>query len=49
MADIIDIRRRMVYGAEIDAGIQAALEAIGKNGNWFGKGRRGAGLLTKEL
>lgn len=50
MADIIDIRRRMVYdGAEIDAGIQTALESIGKNGNWFGKGARARAGWTKEL
>jgi Fe-S oxidoreductase len=50
MADIIDIRRRMVYdGAEIDAGIQTALESIGKNGNWFGKGARARATWAKEL
>jgi Fe-S oxidoreductase len=50
MADIIDIRRRMVYdGAEIDTGIQTALESIGKNGNWFGKGARARAAWTKEL
>jgi Fe-S oxidoreductase len=50
MADIVDIRRRMVYdGDEIDAGIQAALESLGKNGNWFGKGARARAAWTKEL
>ncbi|MEW5958153.1 MAG: heterodisulfide reductase-related iron-sulfur binding cluster [Chloroflexota bacterium] len=50
MADIIDIRRRLIYeGAEIDGGIQAALESIGKNGNWFGKGARARAGWTKDL
>lgn len=50
MADIIDIRRRMIYdGDAIDAGIQAALESLGKNGNWFGKGARARARWVKEL
>jgi Fe-S oxidoreductase len=50
MADIVDIRRRMIYdGGEIDTGIQAALESIGKNGNWFGKSARVRAAWTKEL
>lgn len=50
MADIVDIRRRMIYeGEEIDAGIQSALESIGKNGNWFGKGSRARARWTKDL
>jgi Fe-S oxidoreductase len=50
MADIVDIRRRMVYdGAEIDSGVQTVLESIGKNGNWFGKGARMRARWAKEL
>jgi Fe-S oxidoreductase len=50
MADIIDIRRRMLYdGEEIDAGIQAALESLGKNGNWFNQGARARARWSKEL
>jgi Fe-S oxidoreductase len=50
MADIVDIRRRMVYdGAEIDPGVQTALESIGKSGNWFGKGARMRARWAKEL
>lgn len=50
MADIIDIRRRMINdGAEIDSGIQGALESLGKNGNWFNKGARARGKWAKEL
>jgi Fe-S oxidoreductase len=50
MADIVDIRRRMIYdGDEVDPGIQAALESIGKNGNWFGKGSRARARWTKDL
>mgnify|MGYP001613211598 CR=1 FL=1 len=41
MADIIDIRRRMVNdGAEMDGGIQSTLEKIGKTGNSFGQAAR---------
>lgn len=50
MADIVDIRRRMIYdGAEIDSGVQTVLESIGKNGNWFGKGARMRAKWAKEL
>ncbi len=50
MADIIDIRRRMIIGgAEIDNGIQSALESLAKNGNWFGKGSRARARWTKGL
>ena len=41
MADIVDIRRRMVNdGAELDGGIQSTLEKIGKTGNSFGQAAR---------
>ena len=41
MADIIDIRRRLVNdGAELDSGVQATLEKIGKTGNSFGQAAR---------
>ena len=41
MADIVDIRRRMVNdGAELDSGIQSTLEKIGKTGNSFGQAAR---------
>ncbi len=41
MADIIDIRRRLVNdGAELDSGIQSTLEKIGKTGNSFGQAAR---------
>jgi len=41
MADIVDIRRRMVNdGAEIDGGVQSTLEKIGKTGNSFGQAAR---------
>jgi Fe-S oxidoreductase len=50
MADIIDIRRRMIIeGAEIDSGIQTSLESLAKNGNWFGKGSRGRARWAKGL
>ncbi len=50
MADIVDIRRRMIYdGDEIDSGIQTALESLGKNGNWFGKGGRARTRWAKGL
>ncbi|MBX0330915.1 (Fe-S)-binding protein [Oscillochloris sp. ZM17-4] len=49
MADIVDIRRRMIYDtAEIDSGIQGALEGIGKNGNWFGKAARTRARWAKD-
>ncbi len=41
MADIVDIRRRMVNdGAEMDGGVQSTLEKIGKTGNSFGQAAR---------
>ncbi len=50
MADIVDIRRRMIIeGAEIDSGIQTSLESLAKNGNWFGKGSRGRARWAKGL
>jgi Fe-S oxidoreductase len=50
MADIVDIRRRMIIeGDEIDSGIQSALESLAKNGNWFGKGSRMRSRWTKGL
>ncbi len=50
MADIVDIRRRMIIeGDELDSGIQTALESLAKNGNWFGKGSRGRSRWTKGL
>jgi len=50
MADIIDIRRRIIIeGEEIDSGIQSAMESLAKNGNWFSKGSRIRDKWTKEL
>ena len=50
MADIVDIRRRMIIeGEELDSGIQTALESLAKNGNWFGKGSRARARWTKGL
>jgi len=50
MADIVDIRRRMIMEAEeIDSGVQSALESLAKNGNWFGKGSRARARWTKGL
>lgn len=50
MADIIDLRRRMlVNGEDFDSGIQNALESIAKNGNWFGKGKRRRAKWSKAL
>jgi Fe-S oxidoreductase len=50
MADIIDIRRRMVYEGEgIDPGVQTALESLATNGNWYGKGKRARSKWTKGL
>lgn len=50
MADIVDIRRRMIVeGEEIDSGIQSALESLATNGNWFGKGSRIRSKWTKNL
>jgi len=50
MADIVDIRRRMLIdGAEMDSGIQSALESLAMNGNWMGKGKRLRGRWAKDL
>ncbi|MEK6204635.1 MAG: (Fe-S)-binding protein, partial [Amylibacter sp.] len=50
MADIIDLRRRMLIDLDdFDSGIQSALESVGKNGNWFGKGRRARAKWAKGL
>jgi Fe-S oxidoreductase len=50
MADIIDIRRRMIVtGDDIDNGIQSALESLAKNGNWLGKGSRARAKWAKGL
>jgi len=50
MADIVDIRRRMLIdGAELDSGIQNALQSLATNGNWMGKGKRLRGRWAKEL
>jgi Fe-S oxidoreductase len=51
MADIIDIRRRMILDApgELDSGIQSTLETIAKTGNSFGQSARKRGSWTKEL
>jgi len=48
MADIVDIRRRMVNdGAELDGGIQSTLEKIGKTGNSFGQAARNRAKWTQ--
>ncbi len=50
MADIVDIRRRMIIeGEELDSGIQTALESLAKKGNWFNKGSRARARWTKGL
>jgi len=50
MADIVDLRRRMLIdGAEMDSGIQSALESLAMNGNWMGKGKRLRGRWAKDL
>ena len=50
MADIVDIRRGLIMeGADIDSGIQSALESLAKNGNWLGKGKRARSKWTKGL
>ncbi len=50
MADIIDIRRRMlVDGYEIDSGVQNALQSLATNGNWMSKGKRLRGRWAKEM
>lgn len=50
MADIVDIRRRMLIdGAELDSGVQNALQSLATNGNWMSKGKRLRGKWAKEL
>ena len=50
MADIVDIRRRMlVDGAELDIGVQNALQSLATNGNWMSKGKRLRGRWAKEM
>ncbi len=50
MADIIDIRRRMIVdGAELDSGVQNALQSLATNGNWMSKGKRLRGRWAKEM
>jgi Fe-S oxidoreductase len=50
MADIVDLRRRMVNdGAELDAGLQTTLEKIGKTGNSFGQAARNRGKWAAKL
>ncbi len=50
MADIVDIRRRMLIdGAELDGGVQNALQSLATNGNWMSKGKRLRGKWAKEM
>jgi Fe-S oxidoreductase len=50
MADIVDIRRRLIIdGAEIDGGVQNALQSLATNGNWMSKGKRLRGRWAKEM
>lgn len=50
MADIVDIRRRMIIdGAELDSGLQNALQSLATNGNWMSKGKRLRGRWAKEM
>ena len=50
MADIVDIRRRMIVdGAELDSGVQTALQSLATNGNWMSKGKRLRGRWAKEM
>jgi len=50
MADIIDIRRRMLIdGAELDSGVQNALQSLATNGNWMSKGKRLRGKWAKDM
>ena len=50
MADIVDIRRRMIVdGAELDSGLQNALQSLASNGNWMSKGKRLRGRWAKEM
>jgi len=50
MADIVDIRRRLILdGAELDSGVQTALQSLATNGNWMSKGKRIRGRWAKEI
>ncbi len=50
MADIVDIRRRLLIdGAELDSGVQNALQSLATNGNWMSKGKRLRGRWAKEV
>ncbi len=50
MADIIDIRRRLVHdGAELDSSLQSTLEKIGKTGNSFGQAARNRAKWASSL
>ena len=50
MADIVDIRRRLLIdGAELDSGVQTALQSLATNGNWMSKGKRLRGRWAKEM
>ena len=50
LADIVDIRRRLILdGAELDSGLQNALQSLGTNGNWMSKGKRLRGRWAKEM
>jgi len=50
MADIVDIRRRMLIdGAELDSGVQNALQSLATNGNWMSKGKRLRGKWAKDM
>jgi Fe-S oxidoreductase len=50
MADIVDIRRRLILdGAELDTGVQNALQSLATNGNWMSKGKRLRGRWAKEM
>jgi Fe-S oxidoreductase len=50
MADIVDIRRRLLIdGAEMDGGVQNALQSLATNGNWMSKGKRLRGRWAKEM
>lgn len=50
MADIVDMRRRLIVdGAELDSGVQSALQSLATNGNWMSKGKRLRGRWAKEM
>jgi len=50
MADIVDIRRRMIIdGAELDSGVQNAMQSLATNGNWMGQGKRKRGRWAKDM